>query len=423
MKFFDLICQGRRIKLICLNGAFVYIKIISYIGDVIMDNVKQKAFDFIDNHHEEMMSLWEKLVSIESGSLNKRGIDAVAEEIKNQLDGIGASTTIISMDKAGNMLTSLSGKVKAAPVLILGHMDTVFADGTLKNQPFIVKEGKAYGPGILDMKGGIVIALYVMKALHYAGYAVRPVKLILAGDEEVGHRNSDAAKRIIEEASGAVAAFNCETGFLDNGIVVQRKGSAVFKMDVTGIAVHAGNEPEKGRSAILEIAHKVIAIQNLTDWKKGTTFNVGVISGGTVVNAVPGQASIQIDVRYVEPDYLDHICEQIENIANKKYVPDTTTTLTQLAGFSPMKHTAENDALFEVVKKTYAELQLAAPYAKIVGGGSDSAYAVIAGVPAVCAMGVKGGKNHSPQEFAVVDTLFERAKILAACIINRDTCL
>lgn len=385
-----------------------------------MENMKKKAAAFIDAHQTDMTALWQELVTTESGSTHKEGVDAVAAMLEQRLSRWGAATKIITMKRAGNMLIATFGADrKKAPVLLLGHMDTVFPTGTLAKRPFRIEADKAYGPGILDMKGGIVIALYAMKALEEAGYDERPIKLMLAGDEEVGHRNSNAADQIVEQASGAVAAFNCETGFPDNAIVVQRKGSAVFKMDVKGIAVHAGNEPEKGRSAILEIAHKVIDIQNLTDWEKGTTFNVGVIEGGTVVNAVPDYASIQIDVRYLDPAYLDDICSNLKKIAAKNYVADTTT-LTQLSGFSPMKRTSGTDTLFEKVRQTYAEMDLPEPYAKMVGGGSDSAYAVIAGVPTVCAMGVKGEKNHSPQEYALADTLFERAKVLAACIINCD---
>jgi len=270
------------------------------------------------------------------------------------------------------------------------------------------------------MKGGIVAAIYAMKSLHAAGYNTRPLKMILAGDEEIAHAKSNAAEVFMAESNGAVAAFNCETGFTDDAIVVGRKGTALFELEVKGVAVHAGNEPENGRSAILEIAHKVIAIQNLTNWETGSTFNVGVIQGGTVPNAVPGQAKIVVDVRYMDPALLPNIRKQLHEVTAKTYVPDTTTTLTELPGISPMKTTEEVKNLFSLVKKTYEEMGLGTPYAKLVGGGSDSAYSVMAGVPTVCAMGVKGGRNHSPEEYAIVNTLFERAKLLAACTLNLD---
>lgn len=384
-----------------------------------MHSQKEQAFQFIDEHREEMLALWQELVNMESGSQNKPGIDAVAGRIQQVLASQGAVTRIIEMEQAGNMLIGEIGADRKEPkVLFLGHMDTVFPAGTVANRPFTIREGVAYGPGVLDMKGGIVAALYAMKALQAARYNARPLKMILAGDEEVAHVKSNAADAFLAEARGAAAAFNCETGFTDDAIVVGRKGTAMFELKVKGVVVHAGNEPENGRSAILEVAHKVIDIQNLTNWETGTTFNVGVIEGGTVPNAVPGQAKIVVDVRYLEPALLPEIIRQIEEVAAKTYVRGTTTTVAEIPGIAPMKRTPGGDELFAIVKQTYAEMELGTPYAKLVGGGSDSSYSVMAGVPTVCAMGVKGGRNHSPEEFAIVESLFERAKLLAACIIN-----
>jgi glutamate carboxypeptidase len=384
-------------------------------------NTKQIIVDFVDARREEMLSLWQEVVNMESGSGYKAGIDAVAARFQQVLDGEGAVTRIVEMEKAGNMLIGEVGADRAKPaVLFMGHMDTVFPVGTVAKRPFTIKDGTAYGPGALDMKGGIVAFLYAIKALKAAGYDTRPLKVVLAGDEEIAHANSNAADVFMQEARGAVAAFNCETGFVDNGIVTGRKGTAGFTLEVKGVAVHAGNEPENGRSAILEIAHKVIDIQNLTNWETGTTFNVGVIEGGTVPNAVPGYAKIFVDVRYQNPALLPDIQRQLQEVAAKTYVRDTTTTVVQTPGIAPMQTTDGVRDLFEVVKKTYAEFGLGTPYSKYVGGGSDSAYSVIAGVPTVCSMGVKGGRNHSPEEFAIVETLFERAKLLAACVINLD---
>lgn len=385
-----------------------------------METMKKTAWQFIDTHQEEMLALWRELVQIESGSQYKAGVDAVAQNVKFQLDCLGAKTRIIEMPHAGNMVVSSWGKADRAPILLLGHMDTVFPNGTIRERPFTIQNGKTYGPGVLDMKGGLVIALYAVKALQAAGYQTRPIRLIFAGDEEAAHQQSNAAVCIQKEAKGAVAAFNCETGFLDNGLVVQRKGSAVYTMSVQGVGAHAGNNPKGGRSAVLEIAHKVIDIQNATDWEQGTTFNVGLIQGGTVVNAVPDTASIQIDVRYLQPEYIEDIQQTLQQIAAKQYVPDTKTTLQKVAGFAPMKRTEATEMLFETVKETYEEMGLPKPHAMMVGGGSDSAYTVLAGVPTICAMGVKGEHNHTPREYADTASLFERAKILAACIINRQ---
>lgn len=379
-----------------------------------MEDIRKQIAVYIDGHRDAMIDFWRQLVQIESGSANKAGVDAVARRVQEELDAIGAHTEIHEMKRAGNMLVSvLNEDVPEAPVLLLGHMDTVFPDGTVAARPFTLRDGKAYGPGVLDMKGGVTIAVFAMKALKEAGWAKRPVRLVLAGDEEVGHCDSDCDQQIMEQARGAVAAFNCESGRLGNEVVVQRKGALTYRMDVTGIAAHAGNEPEKGRSAILEVAHKVIAIQNLTDWQQGTTYNVGVISGGTVANAVPDTASILIDVRYLKKEYVPNIEAKLQDVAHTTYVNGTKTSLTRLSCCIPMERMAETDGLLAKVQDAYASFGMPRPSGITVGGGSDSAYTVAAGVPTICAMGVEGSRHHSPEEYASVESLYARAKALA----------
>ncbi len=379
-----------------------------------MEDIRKQIAVYIDGHRDAMIDFWRQLVQIESGSANKAGVDAVAHRVQEELDTIGAHTEIHEMKRAGNMLVSvLNEDVPEAPVLLLGHMDTVFPDGTVAARPFTLRDGKAYGPGVLDMKGGVTIAVFAMKALKEAGWAKRSVRLVLAGDEEVGHCDSDCDQQIMEQARGAVAAFNCESGRLGNEVVVQRKGALTYRMDVTGIAAHAGNEPEKGRSAILEVAHKVIAIQNLTDWQQGTTYNVGVISGGTVANAVPDTASILIDVRYLKKEYVLNIEAKLQDVAHTTYVNGTKTSLTRLSCCIPMERMTETDGLLAKVQDAYASFGMPRPGGITVGGGSDSAYTVAAGVPTICAMGVEGSRHHSPEEYASVESLYARAKALA----------
>ncbi|MHC1759228.1 MAG: M20 family metallopeptidase [Negativicutes bacterium] len=382
---------------------------------------KQKAFQFVDDRRDEMVSLWQEVVNMESGPHEKQGIDAVGARFRKVLEEMGAATRSVEFENAGNMLIAELGEQGSKPgILFLGHMDTAIAAGAIARQPFTIKDGKAYGPGVLDMKGGIVAFLYAIKALNSAGYNSRPIKVVLAGDEEVLHAKSNAPEVFIEEAKGYAAAFNTETGFGDNGIVVGRKGVARFMLEVKGVAAHAGNDPENGRSAILEIAHKIIEVQKLTDWGKGISFNVGVMQGGKTSTAVPDYAKIDIDVRYKDPDDLPGILERLQAVGAKTYVEGTTTQVSFMEGIKPMKTTEGVIQLFELVKKTSEENGFGTPYAKYVGGASDSAYSIIAGVPTVCSMGVKGGRNHSPEEFAIVDTLFERAKLMIACVLNMD---
>lgn len=386
-----------------------------------MDQKKQAAFQFVDNHREQMVALWQEVVTMESGPHEKPGIDAVAARFKAELDEAGAVSRIVEFEKAGAMLIAEIGKGGAKPgVIFMGHMDTAIPAGAISQRPFTIKDGIAYGPGVLDMKGGIVAFIYAIKALKSAGYNSRSLKVLLAGDEEVLHAHSDAPDIFIAEAGGYAAAFNVETGFVDDGIVIGRKGVAQFMMEVRGVAAHAGNDPENGRNAILEMAHKVIDVQNTGDWGANTTFNVGVIQGGTTSTAVPDYAKILIDVRYADPDDLPRITARLEKIAAKTYIEGTVATVALVNGIKPMKTTDGVKQLFALVQQVSQENGFGAPYAKYVGGASDSAYTVLAGVPTVCAMGVKGGRNHSPEEYAIVETLFERAKLLIACLLKMD---
>jgi len=296
-------------------------------------------------------------------------------------------------------------------------MDTVFPKGTTKERPFNIKDGKAYGPGVLDMKGGIVILLYVIKALNFIKYCKWPIKVILSGDEEVGHINSTSSEVFINKTKNSAAVFNCETGWLDNGIVIGRKGVAHFDMEVEGIGGHVAYEYEKGRSAILEIAHKTIDIHNLADLNEGVTFNVGVIGGGIVPNAIPEYAKIRIDVRFLKEKQVIEFTKQLKKIALKTYLKETKTKLSGGVIFKPMVTTEGCKRLFKIIKDTSKEIGLEEPHSTFVGGASDSAYSV-ANAPTVCSMGVKGRWNHSVKEFALVDSLFERTKLLAACILK-----
>ena len=384
-------------------------------------NKKQQAFQFVDQHREEMVELWRDVVMQESGPHEKAGIDAVAARFGQVLADVGAAIRAVEFEHAGNMLIAELGAERKKPgVIFLGHMDTAIAAGAAAERPFVIKDGKVYGPGVLDMKGGIVAFLYAIKALNAAGYDSRPIKVLLAGDEEVLHAKSTAPDLLVAESKGYAAAFNAETGFMDDGIVVGRKGVARFMMEVHGVAAHAGNDPENGRSAILEMAHKIIGVQSLTDWDKGISFNVGVMQGGKTSTAVPDYAKIDIDVRYKDPDDLPWILEQLQAVGEKTHIEGTSTKVVFMEGIKPMKTTEGVMKLFELVAKVSTENGFGAPYAKHVGGASDSAYTVIAGVPTVCAIGVKGGRNHSPEEFAVVDTIFERAKLLIASVLELD---
>lgn len=380
--------------------------------------MKEDVFAYIDDHKAQMMDLWQDLVNQDSPASYREGVDLVAKRVFKELEEAGASTR---WDEEGKALIAEIPGDSRAPVLLLGHMDTVFPVGEAARRPFTVEGSRVTGPGALDMKGGVAVMLSALKALHSAGFSGRPLKVILVSDEEIAHNGSKATVMLQREARGCAACFNCETGYEDNSLVIGRKGGIVFKAAVHGIAAHAGNNPRQGRSAIWEMAKKIDDIQNMTDWDKGITFNVGTIKGGTVSNAIPDYCEVEGDIRFQDPDISPLVKEELLKVLNHTYIEGTKTELLLYhEGMLPMKMTEENRKLFEFVKKTGEENGIPVSEGKLVGGGSDSGYVVYAGVPTVCAMGVKGRFNHTRDEYALKDSLFERAKLLGAVILKMN---
>ena len=375
---------------------------------------------YIDENRQPMLNLWRDLVNTESGTTQIDGVNAVCSILRREMENAGIHTRVRAIQNSGDMLIGEwnPGSSKA-PLLLIGHMDTVFAKGTLAKNPFRIDEnGQAHGPGILDMKAGLVIAVYVLKALHEYGYDKRPIRVVFAGDEENGHRQTNAEDEIRRLCAGCAAAFNFETGFLDDGLVVGRKGSCRVTLTVHGVAAHAGNDPQRGRNAILEMAYKVIEIQKLHDFEHGLFVNVGVIQGGTVANAVPASCEVNIDIRYDSFERLEETLQAIRKIAETNTVPDTTAEMTWTKPSTVMPVSEENLKLFRHVQEAADLIGYGPLTTKKVGGWSDSCLAAAEGVPVVCAMGVKGANNHSMEEYAVAETLFSRAKLALASIIT-----
>lgn len=384
-----------------------------------MKKIIEDVLLFVDSKRNEMLSMWEQFVNIETGSNNKEGIDKLANIIKEILGNEGFKVSIKEIEYGGNSIFAIKkGNELKRPISIIGHMDTVFPKGTLVKRPFSIKDGKVYGPGVLDMKGGIIIALYTLKALNSLEYKDREIRIMLSGDEEVGHKFSNTHNEIMEFVKGSEACFNTETGSLDNGIVTCRKGSIVFKIETYGKAVHSGIEHENGISAILEIAKKVIDIEKLTNYNEGITFNVGIINGGLKSNIRPDYAMIEVDCRFTKLEQKEKIIQSIENIVNKNYVTGTTSKLEYNLNFFPMEETEGSKLLLKKIVHLSSMLGLEKPYGKYTGGSSDSSNSIRAGVPTLCGFGVKGKGNHSPEEYAVQDSLYERTKLLTTAIIE-----
>lgn len=378
----------------------------------------EEIFQSIDQAKPAMMETWKSLVDRDCGSGNKAGVDSVGQDIRRFLEPLGFKVRFHEYEKAGNMLVAEYGDMTKPFVILTGHMDTVFADGTAAERPFTVQDGRVTGPGVLDMKGGITVMLYAVKTLLESGWNRYPLKIILAGDEEVGHGWSDAAQDYRKEARGALMAFNYETGFIDNGIVLERKGCAQYRFDFHGVGAHAGNNPEDGRSAVKELCHKALDMDALTDMAEGTTVNVGVIAGGTVPNAIPENAWCRVDVRFRTMAGIERVEKALKEITDKVYIDQVQTTCRCEVKMGAMERLASSEALFDKANQIAREAGLPEMKAIAVGGGSDSAYITAEGVPALCAMGVKGQFNHTVREWAEESSLTERAKLSAALLMK-----
>lgn len=378
----------------------------------------EEIFQSIDQAKPAMMETWKSLVDRDCGSGNKAGVDSVGQDIRRFLEPLGFKVRFHEYEKAGNMLVAEYGDMTKPFVILTGHMDTVFADGTAAERPFTVQDGRVTGPGVLDMKGGITVMLYAVKTLLESGWNRYPLKIILAGDEEVGHGWSDAAQDYRKEARGALMAFNYETGFIDNGIVLERKGCAQYRFDFHGVGAHAGNNPEDGRSAVKELCHKALDMDALTDMAEGTTVNVGVIAGGTVPNAIPENAWCRVDVRFRTMAGIERVEKALKEITDKVYIDQVQTTCRCEVKMGAMERLASSEELFDKANQIAREAGLPEMKAIAVGGGSDSAYITAEGVPTLCAMGVKGQFNHTVREWAEESSLTERAKLSAALLMK-----
>nr|WP_230126890.1 M20 family metallopeptidase [Bacillus sp. CECT 9360] len=370
---------------------------------------------YLEGKMPEMNSLLEKIVNIDSGSYHKEGVDKVGAIIRKEFEDIGMYVKVHRETEFGNHL-EIKGSEKSEPkIIIIAHMDTVFPVGEAEKRPYKIIGDKAYGPGVSDEKASHVSVLYALKALKEKGSdAYKNVHLIFNGDEEVGSRTS---KVIIKEAAeGKDFSLVVESGRPDDGVVTERKGVGRFIFDVKGKSAHAGVEPERGKSAIEELAHKVIMLQNLSDYEQGLSVNVGLIDGGTSSNTVAPEAQAQVDVRVKNMKQAEEITGKITKIALDEKVTGTETELTGRIGRPPMEKIEGTDKLLNVIKAAGKELGMSIREVS-TGGGSDAAYTSTEGVPTVDGMGPLGEFSHSDtDEYVDLKSFPKRTALLAKTI-------
>ena len=271
---------------------------------------------YVAAHHEEILQKYEEFINLKDFWRDADDVTVVGQWLKKEFDAEGFDCELIDVGpKAGKVVMGTLGADRPGkPILFSGHMDTALASDLYPEKPFRVEDGMAYGPGVLDMKGGILISLYVVKALNAVGYAGRPLKILFAPDEEGLHSYTDVASFIQEHSAGCLFALNMETGLMDNALAVGRKGRLGVDVFVKGKSAHAGAAFLDGISSIEEMAHKVLDFQALTDLEMETTVNTGVIKGGTIPNAVPAECMCSLDIRFKYMSELERVRKAISEI-------------------------------------------------------------------------------------------------------------
>jgi len=353
------------------------------------------------------------LVEIESPSDDKPSVDAATGFAAELAKLLGGRIRTHKQRQFGDILEIRFGpsRTKLKPVLLLGHLDTVWPLGTLRAMPWREQGGRYYGPGVLDMKAGVVMALAAMRVLGQLGIT-RPVTLLLNSDEEVGSPVSRPITERLALASAAVLVLEPAQGL---ACKTARKGIADYRLHVTGVAAHSGVDFARGHSAILELARLIQTVAGFTDLELGRTVNPGVILGGTRSNVVAAEAWAQIDVRIARAS--DAV--KIDRLFRGLKCADPGCKLEVTGGMNrpPMERKPGTVALYKQARRLAAELGFELAEAS-TGGGSDGNFTAALGVPTLDGLGAVGEGAHAAHESVTIEHLVPRTALLAAMIAS-----
>lgn len=369
----------------------------------------------IKNQMPEMKALLELLVNTDSNTYDKEDVDKIGEILQEEFRTIGMDVTVQQEKEFGNHLEVKADKNSNPKIMIIAHMDTVYPKGTAKERPFEIIDNKAYGPGVSDEKASHVAVLYALKALMAKGSeAYKNVHVIFNSDEEIGSPTSKALiKKVAETKDYSLVV---ESGRPDDTVISERKGVGRFDLKVEGKSAHAGVEPEKGRSAIKEMAYKILKLQNLSNFEEGISVNVGMFEGGTSSNTVAPLAEAKVDVRVNSKQQAKDITKEIIEIANKEFVEGTNTIIEGGMAQPPMRKTEKTEELLEVIREAGNELGMHIKD-EFTGGASDAAYTADEGVPTIDGMGPLGEYSHNlADEYVDLESFPKRTALLARTI-------
>ncbi len=379
---------------------------------------EQTVVDWLASQHEAMLALLERMVNTDSGSRNKGGVDAVGEVLKAFYAEQDLGHDTIANETFGEAIRVPLPHATAndqRPIVLMGHRDTVFPDGEAGRRPFRIEDGRAYGPGVADMKAGLVMNAFLMAAFKRFGGNPGPLLALITSDEEIASPSSRPI--IAAEARAARAVFNSEPGRPTGNVVNARKGGVFMNCDVKGKASHSGGAYKDGISAIEELAQKITRLHALTDFDRGITINVGLISGGQTVNTVAPNASCEIDMRYIEAASRDGVVDAVREIVETSYVAGTVGTFRINGEFLPLEPSADSNRLLSLYQSSAADAGLTVA-AEFSGGCADSGISAGEGCPTICSVGPVGGLAHTPEEYLETASIVPRAQSSALAIMR-----
>jgi glutamate carboxypeptidase len=362
-----------------------------------------------------MESTIAELVMVNSFTENIEGGNAVATQLVELFTMLQAER-VKSAKFADHLVLRSEGDSKRKPVALIGHLDTVFPPGTFEGY---TRDGDlARGPGVLDMKGGLVVVAYALRAIaETVGLAAAPpLRLLIVSDEEVG---SPESKVIIQQSiAGAESALVFESGRVNDLIITRRKGTGVMKAVATGVAAHAGNNHRDGKNAIWALAKFIDGVQQLTEYDRGITVNVGKISGGQSKNTVPDYAEAHVDLRFETVADANALIERVHDVAKASAVPGTNIVLEGGVARLPMERTRESALLMDRYARAAAASGLGSAEAALIGGGSDASTSSAMGIASIDGLGPRGAGFHTKDEHIVLASLVMKAQALVRFLLS-----
>ena len=378
-----------------------------------------QIFKTIENNTDKYIDFLCDICSFEARAYDKETIDRMVDYISEFAKGEGLEVSRFPMEKCGDFLTVEINPGAEKAVFLMAHMDTVHDKGVF-GQPAVRREGdQIFGPGVIDCKGGIAIALLSMKALLESGFDGH-VRLILTSDEEITNSlGGEKEIRFIQDSAlGFPYAINCETAEGDQ-VVISRKGSMKYRLDVHGVSGHSGKRYFECKNAILEAAHKIIALEK-SSAPDGTTYSCNIIEGGKVFNIIPDRCSISVDIRAKTVGEMERAMKTVEQIAQTSYISGTSCDAVLLSARAPMEKRTETEELLKKLLCVCEKYHLGTLTPLESGGASDSCYTQAAGITSICGMGASGGFQHTPKEYLNKASIPLRAKILAGFARGED---